>query len=48
MLRLLFRSWNEKKYKYKIIKFTTSLKEVNELNEYVFVLHVKINKLILT
>jgi len=43
-LRLLPRSWNEKEYKYKVVKSTMLSGEVDELDEYIFVLRVRISK----
>ena len=44
MLRSLPGSWNEKEYKYKIVKSTTPSEEVDELDEYVFVFRVRIGE----
>jgi len=43
-LRLLPRSWDEKEYKYKVVESTTPSGEVDELDEYIFVLRVRIGK----
>ena len=38
------RSWNEKEYKYKVVESTTPSAEVDELDEYIFVLRVRIGE----
>ncbi|KAL2044108.1 hypothetical protein ABVK25_012460 [Lepraria finkii] len=43
-LRLLPRSWNKKEYKYKVVESITLSAEVDELDEYVFVARVRIDK----
>ena len=37
-------SWNEKEYKYKIAESTTALGEVDDLDEYIFVVRVRIGE----
>jgi len=44
MLRSLSHSWNEKEYKYKVVESTTPSEEVDELDEYIFVLRVRIGE----
>ena len=46
-LRLLPRSWNEKEYKYKIVEPPTPSGEVDELDEYVFVVRVRIGEYVM-
>lgn len=41
-LRSLPYSWNEKEYKYKVVEFATLSGEVDELDEYMFVLRVRL------
>ncbi len=38
------RSWNEKEYKSKVEDSPQSVGEVNELDQYVFVVHVQISE----
>jgi hypothetical protein len=42
MINSLSHSWNEKEYKYKVVEPTTPSEEVDELDEYIFVLRVRI------
>ena len=43
-LTLLPRSWNEKEYKYRIVEPPTPSEEVDELDEYIFVVRVRIGE----
>jgi len=43
-LRSLPRSWNETEYKYKVVESTTPSGEVDELDEYIFVLRMRIGE----
>ena len=45
-LRSMFYSWDEKAYKYKIVKSTMSSDELEELDEHVFVVRVRIDEYI--
>lgn len=46
MLRSLPHSWNEKEYKYKVVESAAPSGEVDELDEYIFVLRVRIGEYI--
>jgi len=45
-LRLLPYNWNEKEYKYQIIESATPSGEMDELDEYIFVLRIRIGEYI--
>lgn len=40
----LLNCWNDGKYKYNIVEFTTLLGELNELDKYIFELWVRIGE----
>ena len=43
-LKSLPYSWNENEYKYKVVESATPSGEVDELDEYIFVLRVRIGE----